>query len=160
AVSSGTAALHLSLHALGITSGDVVLVPTLTFAATLNAVLYTGARPVLVDSDPQSWTIDPSLVADALRQHGARPVLPVDLYGQCADYDALDALCEATGAVVVSDAAESLGATYRDRPAGARGVTAALSFNGNKIITTGGGGMVVTDDEHLADRIRMLSTQA
>jgi dTDP-4-amino-4,6-dideoxygalactose transaminase len=162
ALSSGTAALHLALHATGIGPGDVVLVPTLTFAATANAVLYTGARPVLVDCDPRTWTMDPTLVSELLTRPGARPraVVPVDLYGQCADYRVLGAACEASGTMLVADAAEGLGATYAGRPAGSFGAAAALSFNGNKMLTTGGGGMLVTDDAQLADRVRYLSTQA
>jgi dTDP-4-amino-4,6-dideoxygalactose transaminase len=163
ALSSGTAALHLALHASGIGPGDVVLVPTLTFAATVNAVLYTGATPVLVDCDPRTWTIDPVLVHELLSdEEASRPpaVVPVDLYGQCADYALLSEACAATGALLVSDAAEGLGATYAGRPSGSFGVAAALSFNGNKLITTGGGGMLVTDDERLARRVRHLSTQA
>lgn len=163
ALSSGTAALHLALHASGIGPGDEVLVPTLTFAATVNAVLYTGARPVLVDCDPRTWTIDPVLVHALLTEaDGPRPraVVPVDLYGQCADYALLTEACARSGALLVSDAAEGLGATCAGRPSGSFGVAAALSFNGNKLITTGGGGMLVTDEERLAQRVRHLSTQA
>jgi dTDP-4-amino-4,6-dideoxygalactose transaminase len=163
ALSSGTAALHLALHARGIGPGDVVLVPTLTFAATVNAVLYTGAQPVLVDCDPRTWTIDPVLVNELLSAGDAprpRAVVPVDLYGQCADYALLTEACSRSGALLVSDAAEGLGATCAGRPSGSFGDAAALSFNGNKLLTTGGGGMLVTDDERLAQRVRYLSTQA
>ena len=165
ALSSGTAALHLALLGLGVGPGDVVVVPTLTFAATANAVRYLGAVPVFVDSDPATWTIDPSLVLravnDALRA-GERvgAVLAVDLYGQCADYAPLLELCRRHGIPLVEDAAEGLGATYEGRPAGSFGAAAVLSFNGNKIITTGGGGMLVTDDAHLAEHTRYLATQA
>jgi len=163
ALSSGTAALHLALHACGVGAGDVVLVPTLTFAATVNAVLYTGATPVLVDCDPRTWTIDPVLVHELLTDGDGpvpRAVVPVDLYGQCADYALVSEACDRTGTLLVSDAAEGLGATCAGRPSGSFGVAAALSFNGNKLLTTGGGGMLVTDDERLAQRVRHLSTQA
>ena len=165
ALSSGTAALHLALVAQDIGPGDAVLVPTLTFAATANAVRYTGAVPVFVDCDPATWAIDPDLVDRALRTGAGagrriKAVLPVDLYGQCADYQRLGESCDRYGARLVSDAAEGLGASYAGRPAGSFGVAAALSFNGNKIITTGGGGMLVTDVQALADRVRYLSTQA
>lgn len=164
-LSSGTAALHLALLGLGVEPGSVVVVPTLTFAATVNAVRYVGAHPHLVDSTPATWTVDPGLVARAVEQARAAglrvsAVVAVDLYGQCADYAPLTELCERHGIPLVEDAAEGLGATYAGRPAGAFGAAAALSFNGNKIITTGGGGMLLTDDATLAERARYLSTQA
>ncbi len=171
ALSSGTAALHLALRVLGVGAGDEVLVPTLTFAATANAVTYLGARPVLVDVDAHDWTLDLDLVAEDLderRRRGRRPpaaIVPVDLYGQCADYGRLEQLlashADGTHHIpVVADAAESLGASRDGRPAGVHGVAAALSFNGNKIITTSGGGALVTDDEALATHVRKLATQA
>ncbi|ROT33187.1 DegT/DnrJ/EryC1/StrS aminotransferase family protein [Micromonospora sp. HM5-17] len=165
AVSSGTAALHLALLALGTGPGDVVLVPTLTFAATANAVRYTGAEPVFVDCDPATGNVDVALLADLLDRltaDGERvaAVIPVDLFGTCVDYASLLPRCEAAGVPVVEDAAEALGATYRGRPAGSFGRAAALSFNGNKIITTSGGGMLVSDDADLVDRCRYLATQA
>jgi dTDP-4-amino-4,6-dideoxygalactose transaminase len=165
ALSSGTAALHLALEVLGVRAGDEVLVPTFTFAATANAVHYLGAEPVFLDSTPDTWAIDPDLVAEELAEAHRRgrrvgAVVPMDVYGQCADYDAIRAACEPWGVPVVSDAAEALGSTYRGRPAGSFGQLAALSFNGNKIITTGGGGMLVTDDAAQAARARYLSAQA
>lgn len=165
ALSSGTAALHLALEVLGVGRGDVVLVPTLTFAATVNPVCYLGAEPVLVDSDGSTWALDPVLVAsgiDAARRAGRRvaAVVAVDLYGQCADYDALESVCQDAGVPLVVDAAESMGARYRGRPAGSAGTVAVLSFNGNKIITTGGGGMLVSGDTSLVERARYLATQA
>ncbi len=165
AVSSGTAALHLALMAHGVGPGDEVLVPTLTFAASANAVVHAGATPVFVDSDAATWQIDPVLVERVLASRDAegrpvRAVMSVDLYGQCADADALRAACDRHGALLVEDAAEALGATYRGRPAGSLGDVAALSFNGNKIVTTGGGGMVLTDDAEIASRARHLATQA
>ena len=165
ALTSGTAALHLGLLVLGVGPGDDVLVPTQTFVATANVVTYLGARPVLVDSHPDTWTIDPALVAAELAERAAKNRLPaalvtVDLYGQCADYDQLLATCAEYGVSVVEDAAEALGATYRGAPAGSFGAAAVFSFNGNKIITTGGGGMLVSHDTVLVDRARYLSTQA
>ncbi|MFI5932972.1 DegT/DnrJ/EryC1/StrS family aminotransferase [Actinoplanes sp. NPDC051494] len=165
AVSSGTAGLHLALLANGVGPGQVVVVPTLTFAATANAVAYTGAAPVFVDSDPQTGNIDPALVARALsdlrgegRVIGA--VMPVDLFGTCADYDELTRLCDEHQVPLVADAAESLGASYRGRPAGSFGSASVVSFNGNKIMTTSGGGMLLSNDAALAARCRHLSTQA
>lgn len=165
AVSSGTAALHLALLAHGVGPGDEVLVPTLTFAASANPVVYVGARPVFVDVDPATWQLDVSLVGSTLAARAAegravRAVMSVDLYGQCADADALRELCDAHGALLIEDAAEALGATYRGRPAGSLGDVAALSFNGNKIVTTSGGGMLLTDSAEIASRARHLATQA
>ena len=165
ALSSGTAALHLALLTLGVRAGQPVVTSTLTFAATANAIAYVGAVPVFVDVHPSTWTMDPVLLAEelaALRQAGtpAAAVIPVDLYGQCADYDAILAVCDAEGVPVLEDAAEALGARYRGTPAGRFGRAAAFSFNGNKIITTSGGGMLVTDDGPLAAAVRHLSTQA
>ena len=160
-VSSGTAALHLALLALGVGPGDTVVVPTLTFAATANAVVYTGAEPVFVDCEPDTGNVDVALVERAVadlrradRRVGA--VIPVDLFGACADNQRLEAL----DVPLLEDAAEALGASRDGRPAGSFGRAAALSFNGNKIITTSGGGMLVTDDDALAARCRYLATQA
>jgi dTDP-4-amino-4,6-dideoxygalactose transaminase len=165
ALSSGTAALHLALLTLGVGAGDEVLVPTLTFAATANAVVYVGARPAFIDSDRMSWNIDPALLEDELAarsQQGRLPaaVVAVDLYGRCADWDAIQGLCDRYGVPVVDDAAEALGARYGDRRAGAFGACGVLSFNGNKIMTTGGGGMLVSDRREVVERARHLATQA
>lgn len=165
AVSSGTAALHLALVLCGVVPGDDVLVPTLTFVATANAVRYVGARPVLVDADPASWCIDVGLVAEALRHRAAQGRLPaavvaVDLYGNCPDYRRLAAVCAEYAVPMIEDAAEALGSTFGGRPAGSFGACAAFSFNGNKIITTSGGGMLVSDDAKLVDRARFLASQA
>lgn len=169
AVSSGTAALHLILHALSIGSGDIVLVSSFTFAATAFAVTYTGATPVFIDSELRTWNIDPDLVENAiveLTAQGKPPkaLLAVDLYGRCADYDRLVEICSRSGMILIEDAAEALGASTSfmgtPRVAGSFGVAAAFSFNGNKIMTTSGGGMVVTADTALAEKIRYLSTQA
>ncbi|MBL6279496.1 aminotransferase class I/II-fold pyridoxal phosphate-dependent enzyme [Micromonospora fiedleri] len=165
AVSSGTAALHLALLGLGVGPGDVVLVPTLTFVATANAVSYTGARPVFVDCDPRTGNVDVGLVADLLQRLRARgervgALIPVDLFGSCADYTALLPICAAADVPVVEDAAEALGATHLGRAAGSFGRVGALSFNGNKIMTTSGGGMLVGDDAALLARARHLAHQA
>ncbi len=165
AVSSGTAALHLSLHMLGVSAGSDVLVATFTFVATANAVAYLGGRPVFIDSDPATWTIDVGLLTEELEERARTGRLPkavvvVDLYGQCADYDPLLEACARFDVPVVEDAAEALGATYRGRAAGSFGVLGIFSFNGNKVITTSGGGMIVTESEALARRARFLSTQA
>src|SRR5919107_4969871 len=165
ALSSGTAALHLALIAAGVGRGDTVLVPSFTFAASANAVMYLGARPVFLDSTPDTWNVDPALVADELRTRSARGQLPraviaVDMYGQCADYDLLLTACDRYGVALIEDAAEALGASYRGRAAGSFGLAGVLSFNGNKIITTSGGGMLVTDDGRVATQARHLATQA
>jgi pyridoxal phosphate-dependent aminotransferase EpsN len=165
ALASGTAGLHLALLNLGIGPGDEVFTSSLTFAATANAICYVGATPVFIDSDAASWNMDPDLVAEELDRRARagrlpKAVLTVDLYGQPARYDALAPLCERFGIPLVEDAAEALGATYQGRHAGAFGRVGVFSFNGNKIITTSGGGMLVTDDETMAARARHLATQA
>jgi len=160
ALSSGTAALHLALMVAGVGAGDTVLVPSFTFAATANAVTYLGARPVFVDSSADTWNIDPDLVEAEIRRQRPAALVTVDMYGQCADYDRLLAICDRYGVPLIEDAAEALGATYRGKAAGSFGRAGVLSFNGNKIITTGGGGMLVTDDGALAGRVRYLATQA
>lgn len=160
ALSSGTAGLHLALLMLGVGEGDRVLVSSLTFSATVNAIRYVGAKPVLIDSEPESWNMDPDLLAEALENGDYAACIPVDIYGQCADYSRIVPLLEERGVPLVADAAEALGATHSGRPAGSFGVLAALSFNGNKIITTSGGGALVTDDAEYAAKARWLSTQA
>ena len=165
ALSSGTAALHLALLLVGVAAGDAVIVPTLTFAATANAVRYVGAEPVFVDAEPTSWNLDPVLVETALDELSAAgqrvgAVVTVDLYGQCADHDAVRAVCTPRGVPIVEDAAEAVGATWQGRPAGTLGDIGVFSFNGNKTMTTGGGGMLITPDPDVADRARHLATQA
>ena len=165
ALSSGTAALHLGLVGLGIGRGDVVLTSTMTFAATANAITYTGAQPYFVDCERQTGNIDVDLLAEAaqrVRAAGRRigAILPVDLLGKCADLTALTKLADELGVPLLVDAAESVGATHAGRPSGSYGAASVFSFNGNKIMTTSGGGMLLTDDEQLADRVRYLSTQA
>lgn len=164
-VSSGTAALHLSLIALGVKRGDAVLCPTMTFVATANAIRYVGAEPVFVDSDVNTGNISPDLLQSASRElqsSGVKisGVIAVDFLGKSADYEPIMELCEEHDLFLLADSAESIGASYRGRPAGNFGDAAIFSFNGNKIITTSSGGMVVTDDENLAQRVRYLSTQA
>ena len=162
ALSSGTAALHLALLVLGVGAGDEVWCSTLTFAATANAIRYVGATPVFVDSDRATWNLDAALFADALDRAPTKPkaVIAVDLYGQCADLEPIAAACRRHGVALIEDAAEALGATYRGRPAGSLGDLAILSFNGNKIITTSGGGMLLGRDKALIERARFLATQA
>jgi len=153
--SNGTTALHLALVALGIGPGDEVIVPSLTFIATANAVAYTGATPIPVDSDPETWCIDAVAAADAVTP-ATRAIMPVHLYGHPADMDAVAAVADRHGLAVVEDAAEAHGARYHGRPVGSFGDVGVFSFYGNKIVTTGEGGMLVTDDDALAARIRML----
>jgi dTDP-4-amino-4,6-dideoxygalactose transaminase len=164
-LSSGTAALHLALLAVGVGHGDLVYCSTFTFAASANAITYCGAQPVFIDSEPSSWNINPALLHETLSNAARRNALPkaivvVDLYGQCADFDQIMPICREYGVAVVEDAAEALGARYRNRPAGALADISILSFNGNKIITTSGGGMLLSPDEEVAARCRYLSTQA
>ncbi len=165
ALSSGTASLHLALHMLGIGPGDRVIAPTLTFIATVTPVIHLGAEVVLVDSCKESWNIDPQGLADELRESAEAGCLPkavisVDLYGQCADYDAIEELCAKYEVPLIEDAAESLGASYGGRAAGSFGAMSVLSFNGNKIITTSGGGMLLSDREEWVVRARKLASQA
>lgn len=165
ALSSGTAALHLAMLATGVAPGDDVLTSTLTFAATANAITYVGARPCFIDSNRATWNLDPELLAEELDERASAGKLPkavvaVDLYGQCCDFEPIRESCQRHGVVLIEDAAEALGATYHGRSAGTLGQIGCFSFNGNKIITTGGGGMPVTNDEHIARRARYLTTQA
>ena len=165
ALSSGTAALHLALEVLGVGAGDDVWCSTLTFAATANAIRYTGATPVFVDSEPGTWNLDAALLASALDEAAAHGRLPkaligVDLYGQCAAWREINAACARHGVAVIEDAAEALGATYNGAPAGSFADLSILSFNGNKIITTSGGGMLLARHQAHADRARYLATQA
>lgn len=165
ALSSGTAALHLGLRLLGVQPGDEVLCSTLTFSASANPIVYEGGRPVFLDADPATWNMDPELLAAELHACARRGKLPravivVDLYGQCADYARIEPLCAEYGVPVLADAAESLGAQYRGRAAGSFGKAGIFSFNGNKIITTSGGGMLVSEDAALIERARYLATQA
>ena len=165
ALSSGTAAIHLGLKLLGVQVGDEVFCPTLTFVATANPILYIGARPILLDSDRATWNMDPQILEEALRECARRNKLPravivVHLYGQCADMNPILDACGRYDVPVLEDAAEALGTTYKGRPAGTLGDVAAFSFNGNKIITTTGGGMLVAQKREWVDKARFWSTQA
>jgi len=165
ALSSGTAALHLALELVGVGPGDEVLCSDLTFAASAFAITYLGATPVFLDADRATWNMDPALLREELTECAARDKLPkavitVDLYGQSADHDPILATCDAFGVPVIEDAAEALGATYRGRPVGRFGRFGVFSFNGNKIITTSGGGMLVSEDGAALERARFLATQA
>ncbi len=161
ALSSGSAALHLALVVLGIGRGHEVVCSSWTFSASANPIVIAGASPVFVDSDDATWTLDPDLLEQVLAERPkVRAVVAVDLYGQCCDYDRLKAICDARGVVLVQDSAESLGSTYRDEPTGGQGALAAFSFNGNKIITTSGGGMLVSPNADWIAHARKLSTQA
>jgi dTDP-4-amino-4,6-dideoxygalactose transaminase len=165
ALSSGTSALHLALLLAGVEAGDEVLVPSFTFIATAAAATYLGARPVFIDCSAESWNLDPSLVEEVFTERAALGRLPaalvtVDLYGESADYAALESLCRRFEVPLIEDSAEALGSTYRGRSAGSFGAAGVFSFNGNKIITTSGGGMLVTSSPDFADRARHLATQA
>lgn len=165
AVSSGTAALHLALQLIGVESGDEVFCSTLTFIATASPITYLGAKPVFIDSDRTSWNMNPDLLREALDRRARMGKLPkavvlVHLYGQSADIDPIVEACLAYEIPLIEDAAESLGATYKGRSPGTFGRIGIYSFNGNKIITTSGGGMLVSDDPDLVAKARFLATQA
>ena len=187
ALSSGTAAMHLALRFLGVDRGDTVIASTLTFVGSVSPAVYQGAEPIFIDSDRQSWNMDPDLLAEELercRQKARLPkvVIPTDLYGQCCDMDRITDICEAYGVPVVADSAEALGAIYQreEKNGGQRGKVkgqnkenkrklvhagvgaraAVYSFNGNKIITTSGGGMLASDDREIIDKARFWSQQA
>jgi len=165
ALSSGTAAIHLALRLLQVQPGDAVLCSSLTFSASANPIVYEGAVPVFIDSELETWNMDPALLREELRECADRGKLPkavisVDLYGQCADYDPILEACAQYNVPLIEDAAEALGASYKGKNAGAFGKFGVFSFNGNKIITTSGGGMLVSDDAELIQRARFLATQA
>lgn len=165
ALSSGTAAIHLALILAGVGPGDEVLVSSLTFSASVNPIIYVGARPVLIDSEPSSWNIDPNLVIETIERKVSedkcpKAVLPVHLYGQSADMDPILDVCQCYGIPVIEDAAEALGSSYRGRCPGTLGKAGIYSFNGNKIITTSSGGMLVSDDADFIAHARKLATQA
>ena len=162
---SGTAALHLALQLVGVGQGDEVFVSTLTFAASVNPIRYLGGTPVLVDSERESWNMDPQLLAQALQERAKTGKLPkavvvVHLYGQSADMDPILEACGKYRLPLIEDAAEALGATYKGRPVGTLGRAGVFSFNGNKIITTSGGGMLVSEDRRLVTHAFKLATQA
>ncbi|WP_188736062.1 DegT/DnrJ/EryC1/StrS family aminotransferase [Oceanobacillus neutriphilus] len=165
AVSSGTAAIHLALSLLGVTEGDTVFCSTLTFVASANPILYQGASPVFIDSDPESWNMSPQALERALRVSAFEGKLPkavivVDLYGQSARMNEIVCLCNEYGIPIIEDAAESLGSLYKRRASGTFGDYGIYSFNGNKIITTSGGGMLISNDIEALEKAKYLATQA
>jgi len=164
-LSSGTAAMHLALLGVGVGAGDLVLASTLTFIGSVSPATFLGAELVFIDSDEDSWNMSPSLLAEEIKRcvdSGRIPkaVVPTDLYGQCADLEQILAVCEPYGIPVISDAAEAVGATYKGQSAGYHARAAVFSFNGNKIITSSGGGILASHDKEFIDRARYLSTQA
>lgn len=165
ALSSGTSALHLGLLALGVKAGDEVVVPTLTFGATAFAVDYIGAKPVFLDVENQSWNLDPVLLEKFLQERSKSGNLPkviitVDLFGRVCNYDSILNIAKQYGIQILADSAEALGAQYKGRNSGNFGKVNVLSFNGNKIITTSGGGMVLTDDLEIANKVRYWANQS
>jgi dTDP-4-amino-4,6-dideoxygalactose transaminase len=165
ALSSGTAAMHLALDILGVGPGDQVLAPSLTFIGGVSPICFLGAQPVFIDSDLVSWNLDSNLLAEELldcaaRNHLPKAVVSADIYGQSADLDRILDICAPYDIPVVSDSAEALGARYKDRHAGKGARATVFSFNGNKIITTSGGGLLASDDAALIEKARFLSQQA
>jgi pyridoxal phosphate-dependent aminotransferase EpsN len=165
ALASGTAAVHLGLRLLGVGPGDDVVSPTLTFIGSVNPIGWLGARPIFVDCERASWNLDPGLLEQVLRERADQRKLPkavvvVHLYGQSADMDSILDVCARYDVPVLEDAAEALGAEYKGKPVGTMAPVAAFSFNGNKVITTTGGGMLVAQDRSFTDRARFWSTQA
>ena len=165
ALSSGTSAIHLALRTLGVERGDTILASTFTFVGSVAPLRDMGAIPWFVDSNEETWNMDPQLLADAIEQAtaaGRKPkaAIVVDIVGQCADYDPIMEICADAGIPIIEDAAEALGATYRGKPAGSFGKVSILSFNGNKILTTSTGGAFLSDEDELVDQAFFLSTQA
>ena len=160
ALSSGSGALHLALKIVGVEAGDKVLCPSLTFAASANVIMYEKAQPIFVDSDQYTWVVDLNALEKAIKKHKPKALIAVDLYGQSCDYDAILDLCNHHNIIVIEDAAEALGADYKGKKCGSFGEMGILSFNGNKIITTSGGGMLVSNNEDYVKKARFLSTQA
>ncbi|KML27272.1 DegT/DnrJ/EryC1/StrS family aminotransferase [Priestia aryabhattai] len=165
AVSSGTAAIHLALSLLEVTKGDIVFCSTLTFVASANPIIYQGAEPVFIDSEPETWNMSPEALKRALQDAFIQGKLPkaaivVNLYGQSAKMDQILSLCNQYNVPVIEDAAESLGSTYKGKASGSFGKFGVYSFNGNKIITTSGGGMLVSNDIDALQKARFLATQA
>ena len=162
AMTSGTGAIHLALKAAGVGEGDIVFCPTLTFSATANPIIYQNATPVFIDSDYETWNMDPKALEAAFEKYGdkVKAVLVVHLYGLSADMDKIMEICNKHNVVVIEDAAESLGAYYKGKHTGTFGEFGVFSFNGNKIITTSGGGMLVSNDEEKIKKVRFWSTQS
>ena len=164
-LSSGTAALHLALRISGVKSGDFVLCPSLTFSSSANVILYEKATPIFLDSDLKTWNMDFVALEKAILSCKERNILPkalitVDLYGQSVDYDIIMEICNKNNIVVIEDAAEALGSEYKGVKCGAFGKAGIFSFNGNKIVTTSGGGMLVSNDREFVEQARFLSAQA
>jgi dTDP-4-amino-4,6-dideoxygalactose transaminase len=165
ALSSGTAAIHLALRYLGVGGGDTVFCSSLTFAASCNPIIYEGAEPVFIDSEPESWNMSPRALKMAfeasLKEHRLpKAVIVVSLYGQSADMDPIKEICDSYNVPVIEDSAEALGATYKGKSSGTIGRFGVYSFNGNKIITTSGGGMLVSKDKKSLEKIRFWATQS
>ena len=156
---SGTAALHMALYQLGVGEGDEVIVPSLTFIATINPVLFVGARPVIVDVDPITWNIDPQEIKKAITKK-TKAIIPVHLYGSVCNIEEIIKIARENNLFVIEDATESLGATYSNKQTGTFGDFGCFSFNGNKLITTGGGGMIVSNNQKQAEHIEFLVNQA
>jgi dTDP-4-amino-4,6-dideoxygalactose transaminase len=164
-VSSGTAGLHLAARLVGVESGDEVLCSTFTFVATANPIVYQGARPVFIDSEERTWNMDPNLLSVALADRAEsgrlpRAIMVADIYGQCAAWDEIGKIASDYGVPVIEDAAEAVGATYHGRWAGGFGRIGVYSFNGNKIMTTSGGGMILSNDEAIIEQAKKLATQS
>ena len=166
AVSSGTAGIHLALRALGVSEGDYVLCPSLTFIGTVNPILYCGAEPIFIDSEEGTWNMDPLLLEKAIiegtQATGKKPkaIIPVHIFGIPCDMESIKTLSDEYDIPILEDAAESLGSMYKDKHTGTFGDIGVYSFNGNKLLTTSGGGVIVTDNKDKADYMRFLSTQA
>jgi dTDP-4-amino-4,6-dideoxygalactose transaminase len=162
ALTSGTAAIHLALKAVGVGDGDIVICPSLTFSATANPIIYQNAVPVFIDSNYETWNMDPAALEEALKKYGkkVKAVLVVHLYGLAADMDRIMPICKKYNVPVIEDAAESLGTYYKGKHTGTFGRFGIFSFNGNKIITTSGGGMLVSDDKEKIKKVRFWSTQS
>lgn len=161
ALSSGTAAIHLALKAAGVGEGDIVFCPTLTFSASANPIIYQNATPVFIDSDYKTWNMDPVVLEEAfIKYPSVKAVIVVHLYGLSADMDRILNICRKYDVTVIEDAAESLGTFYKGRPTGTIGDFGVFSFNGNKIITTSGGGMLISDDVNRIEKARFWATQS
>lgn len=160
ALNSGTAALHMALKVSGVKEGDIVLCPSLTFAATANVVMFEKAVPVFIDSNVDTWVMDIEALEKALKKYKPKAIITVDLYGNSCDYDSIDYLAKKYDAIIIEDSAESLGSEYKNKKCGTFGSIGILSFNGNKIITTSGGGMLVSTNEDYVKKARYLSSQA
>ena len=160
ALCSGSSALHLALIIAGIKEGDRVLCPSLTFSASANVILYEKAQPIFVDSDPNTWVLDLAACEKAMQKYNPKALISVDLYGQSCNYNAITDLCGKYNVLLIEDAAEALGADFKSKKCGSFGEMGILSFNGNKIITTSGGGMLVSNNEEYVKKARFLATQA